>query len=94
MTVAVQADGGRAKRAAPKAPRDWAWLGLVPFFAFVGFFLIVPAISVFAKSLYDNAGNFTFGNLKNAFTGQNRDAFVYSIKLSALSAFLLSLIHI
>ena len=86
MTAAVQAEGGRASRAAPRAPRNWAWLGLLPFFAFLALFLIIPAISVFTTSIYDNDGNLSLSTLKNAFSGQNRDAFWFSIRLSALSA--------
>lgn len=89
--VALNEVGGRATGAAPaasppKARRSWAWLGLVPFLAFLTLFLIVPAVSVFSKSLYDNEGNFGFGALKDAFTGQNLDAFSFSVRLSALSA--------
>jgi putative spermidine/putrescine transport system permease protein len=91
VTDAVLVDGGRTIRAAPaaptaKAPRNWAWVGLVPFMAFLGLFLIVPASTVFSKALVDSEGNFGLDALKDAFTGQNLDAFKFSVKLSALAA--------
>jgi putative spermidine/putrescine transport system permease protein len=87
----VLVDGGRTIRAAPAAPaarvhRNWAWVGLVPFIAFLGLFLIVPATTVFSKALVDSDGNFGLDALKDAFTGQNLDAFKFSVKLSALAA--------
>jgi len=60
----------------------------VPFFAFVTAFLIVPALSVFGQAFKDSSGNFSLTSFKDAFRGQNQDAFWFSIKLSALSAFL------
>jgi putative spermidine/putrescine transport system permease protein len=91
VTDAVLVDGGRTMRAAPaapvaKPPRNWAWVGLVPFMVFLGLFLIVPAFTVFSKALVDSDGNFNFDALKDAFTGQNLDAFKFSVKLSALAA--------
>jgi putative spermidine/putrescine transport system permease protein len=89
MTAVI--DGGRTAGAAPAAsePRKrhgWAWLGVVPFFAFLAMFLIVPAVSVFAKAFTDQDGGFTFATMKEAFTGQNRDAFKFSVLLSFWSA--------
>lgn len=84
-TATTPAPDGAVRRV-PKQRRSWAWLGVVPFFAFLLLFLITPALSVFQKALVDSDGNFGFGALKNAFTGQNRAAFVFSVKLSALSA--------
>ena len=51
----IPAVGGRTdqcgpRRARPKRRRNWAWLGLVPFFAFIFLFLLVPAISVFSEA--------------------------------------------
>lgn len=71
---------------APRAPRNWAWLGLLPFLAFLVLFLIIPTISVFQESLKDTDGSFGFGSMGEAFKGQNRDAFFFSIKFSAAAA--------
>jgi putative spermidine/putrescine transport system permease protein len=91
VTEAVLVDGGRTLRAAPVAPtprvpRNWAWVGLVPFLAFLTLFLVIPTIAVFSKALYDSEGQFSTTALKDAFTGQNLDAFKFSVKLSALAA--------
>jgi putative spermidine/putrescine transport system permease protein len=92
VTDASLAVGGRADGAAPaavgnaKTKFSWAWLGLVPFLAFLGLFLIVPAISVMSKSLYDADGNFGFDSLRKAFSGENLKAFSFSVRLSAVSA--------
>ena len=88
MTDAILAPGGRAASAAPEARRSWAWLGLLPFLAFLSLFLIVPAISVFSKSLFDKEGRFGFDALRNAFRGENLSAFSFSVRLSLLSAFI------
>ncbi len=86
MTATLTADGGRATSAAPKARRNYAWVGLVPFLAFLTIFLLIPAISVFSKSFVDKDGNFGFTAFTNAFKDQNLDAFKFSVKLSALAA--------
>ncbi|MCB0998978.1 MAG: ABC transporter permease subunit [Ilumatobacteraceae bacterium] len=79
--------GGRtAAGASPAARRSWAWLGLVPFFAFLVLFLIVPAISVFSNALRTEDG-FSLSAMGEAFSGQNRSAFWFSIRFSALAAF-------
>ena len=88
-TDVLIADGGRvidAAPRAPRAPRSWAWLGLVPFLAFLSIFLIIPAISVFSEALVDRQGDFSFEAFRNAFQGQNLDAFKFSVRLSAMSA--------
>jgi putative spermidine/putrescine transport system permease protein len=84
-------DGGRTIGAAPAAsePRKrhgWAWLGLLPFFAFLTLFLIVPAVSVFGEALQNDDGNFGFATMKEAITGQNYTAFKFSVLLSFWSA--------
>ncbi len=66
--------------------RDRSWLGLVPLLLFLFLFLIVPAVSVFQRALTDNDGNLGTKALKDAFTGQNFDAFEFSVRLSAQAA--------
>ncbi|MFN8021514.1 MAG: ABC transporter permease subunit [Acidimicrobiales bacterium] len=78
--------GGRTDTgAAPAARRDWAWLGLVPFFAFLILFLIVPAISVFRDALRTEDG-YSFDAMREAFSGQNLAAFKFSVLFSAGAA--------
>jgi ABC-type uncharacterized transport system permease subunit len=51
----------------------------VPFLSFRTLFLVVPAISVFQESLKNDDGGFGLGSMAEAFRGQNRDAFVFSV---------------
>ena len=67
------------------ASRNWAWLGLLPFVAFLFLFLIIPAISVFKKALQP-ATAFGLTAIVEAFKGQNRNAFWFSIKFSLVAA--------
>jgi putative spermidine/putrescine transport system permease protein len=61
------------------------WVGLFPFFAFVGLFLIVPTIAVFAKALDagDEGGRIP---MRAVIDEPFRSYFVESIKLSVASA--------
>ena len=93
MTTLEQVDSqsrGRAAGAAPavsgRAPRSWAWVGLVPLFAFLALFLVIPAISVFNRALTANDGSREFSALRKAFSGQNLDAFKFSMQLSFWAA--------
>jgi len=86
MTDSIIAVGGRTVGAPPSARRSWAWLGLLPFLTFLFLFLLVPAISVFYDALRDSAGNFSFESMREAFSGQNLEAFKFSVTFSALAA--------
>jgi putative spermidine/putrescine transport system permease protein len=52
-----------AMQARPPRRFSWAWVGVLPFFIFAIAFLILPALSLFAGSFQDRAGNFTFDNI-------------------------------
>lgn len=88
ITNTYTTDGGRADGAAPAARgrRNWAWLGLVPFFAFLLLFLIIPAISVFLDALKTKAGGYSLSAMGEAFSGQNFQAFKFSVGFSAGAA--------
>jgi putative spermidine/putrescine transport system permease protein len=62
-------------------------LGLLPFFAFLGLFLVVPAITVFSQAFSGDHG-ITASAMNEAITGQYRKSFLASIKLSVLTAVL------
>lgn len=95
MTDITIAAGGRTDGAPPVAlsgteparrgRRSWAWLGLVPFFAFLILFLFVPGLSVFNNALKTEDG-YSLSAMQEAMSGQNRDAFMFSIRFSALAA--------
>ena len=85
--------GAAAKAAAPLAshrpgrlPRNRAWIGLVPFLAFLVIFLIIPALSVFSQALRDPDSTFGTTAMRDAFSGQNLEAFTFSITFSAGAA--------
>ncbi len=84
-------EGGRASGAAPAAAStkrwSWAWLGLVPFIAFLFVFLLLPTVGVIRKAFLDTSGHFTVSPLGDALT-KERKAFVNSIKVSLVTAFL------
>lgn len=85
-TTFVNAEGGRTTGASPRTRRPKAWLGLVPFLAFLVLFLIVPAISVFYDATRSASGSFSFAAMRQAFKGQNLDAFAFSTWFSAIAA--------
>jgi putative spermidine/putrescine transport system permease protein len=64
---------------------DWAWVGLLPFLAFVALFLLIPAISVFVNALRTESG-WSLSAMKEGMSGQNLDAFTFSITFSAGAA--------
>ena len=88
IVIPTDVDGGRTAGAPPAARvrRSWAWVGLVPFFAFLLLFLIIPAITVFFNALRTDDG-FSLAALGDAISGQNWDAFKFSIFFSAGAAF-------
>lgn len=84
-------DGAGSPRVV-KARWDWrGWLGLVPFFAFLGLFLVVPTIAVFARA-FQRTPDTRRSAMIEAVTGQFRSYFWASIKLSVVSALLGGLI--
>ncbi|HAP75838.1 MAG TPA: ABC transporter permease [Acidimicrobiaceae bacterium] len=87
MTDSALPLGGRTAGAPPTARRNWAWLGLVPFLLFLVLFLLIPAVSVFNNALRTEDG-FSFSAMGEAITGQNFDAFWFSVRFSALAAFI------
>jgi putative spermidine/putrescine transport system permease protein len=67
--------------------------GLLPLVSLLSVFLITPTIVVFVRALRTNNNTpesgkkgWSFTALQTAFTGQNRDAFAFSIRLSAQAA--------
>lgn len=59
---------------------------MIPLFAFLTLFLIVPAISVFGRAITANDGSRNWSALRQAFSGQNLDAFKFSVLLSFFAA--------
>jgi putative spermidine/putrescine transport system permease protein len=78
-------EGGRATGAAPRARRNWAWLGLAPFVLFLILFLLLPAVGVISKGLHDINGNWSLQPIRSVLTKEKK-AFVNSIELSLITA--------
>ncbi|MDQ2067530.1 ABC transporter permease subunit [Xinfangfangia sp. CPCC 101601] len=64
------------------------WLGVAPFFLFVGLFLILPALTIVIGAFRGPDGGFTLDNLIGLNTTTIRNAYWVSIKLSFWSALL------
>ncbi|HVL61069.1 MAG TPA: ABC transporter permease, partial [Microbacterium sp.] len=66
-----------------------AWLGVVPFFAYASMFLILPAATVMIGAFQSQDGGYTFDNITGILrTGQIRDAYWESIRISLTTALL------
>jgi putative spermidine/putrescine transport system permease protein len=68
-------------------PMSWAWLGVVPFFAFALMFLILPTGFLMVGAFQDPDGRFTLDNIFNLFQPSILSAYWISIEVSAASAF-------
>jgi putative spermidine/putrescine transport system permease protein len=79
------AQGAVPTRARSTRRRSWAWLGLLPFFAFLFIFLILPVLGVADKALTTSSGGRSFKPMSDALSGE-RDAFWSSVRLSLISA--------
>lgn len=84
MTSTMAAADGVRRRGHRSRPA--ASLGLLPFFAFTGFFLGWPLVSVINRSLHDNYGEWTLGNYRPLLHGQYLTAFSTSARLALFSA--------
>ena len=82
--------GARAKSAGPFARRRryLSAIGIVPFLAYVAFFLIIPAGSVMVEAFRDNNGGLSFSNLSQVLSSKQPwlHSYALSLELSAASA--------
>ena len=66
---------------------SFAWLGVVPFFAYMGFFLILPSAQVMIGAFKGETGGYTLGNLVDILQTPNiRHAYRQSIEISLVTA--------
>lgn len=65
---------------------SWAWIGVVPFFAFVIAFLFFPALSIVIQTFFDQARNLTLQNLRDLNQPFIISSYIYTIELSAVTA--------
>jgi putative spermidine/putrescine transport system permease protein len=69
--------------------RSFAWLGVVPFFAFATLFLILPAATVMIGAFKSDSGGYTTDNVTSIVRSSNlRKAFEESIRISLTTAIL------
>ncbi len=64
----------------------WNWLGLLPFFAFILFFLIVPSLNLFSGAFLNRSGAFTLENLVVFRNPNVIKAYLTSLQVSALTS--------
>ncbi|MEI7646336.1 MAG: ABC transporter permease subunit [Chloroflexales bacterium] len=67
---------------------SWAWLGVLPFFAFIGAFLIWPAAEIVVLSFLDGRGQPTLQNVRDLGQPFIVTSYLYTIELSAVTALL------
>ena len=77
--------GGR-RRARMSRRGLLTWAGVVPFFAYAAFFLLIPVVVLVFKTFTSVNGGFTLENVRALASGQYRVAFVASIEVSVVSA--------
>ncbi len=61
------------------------WAGILPYFAFIAIFLVIPVLANFWSSIHQD-GRLSFGSLAKLWEPQYRNAFMTSIDLSLLTA--------
>ncbi|MGD0985765.1 MAG: ABC transporter permease subunit [Acidimicrobiales bacterium] len=66
--------------------RRWAFLGMVPFAAFITIFLLIPTGEIIVGAFRTVNGAFTLSNIRDIFQAPYPAAFEFSVELSALSA--------
>ena len=84
----VGATLGSSGPAARRRGLSLTWLGIVPFIAFAGLFLILPTLYLIIGAFQDAQGNFTLVNVASLFDPSILSAYKISIEISLASAFL------
>jgi putative spermidine/putrescine transport system permease protein len=89
VTVAPSTDAGVSlPTSRRRSARSWAWLGLVPFAAYVLIFLALPTVLAIGSGFFDSDGAFTWKNVSALGDPVVLKAFGNSAWLSALTAVL------
>ncbi|MGN7967359.1 ABC transporter permease [Microbacterium sp. 22179] len=81
-TTAGPAHTARARRSAP----SWAWLGLVPFAAYILLFLAVPTLLAIGSGFFTKDGSFTWTNVSALGDPVVLNTFANSAWISLLTA--------
>jgi putative spermidine/putrescine transport system permease protein len=72
----------------PRFNINWNWLGVLPFFFFVVMFIVLPSLTLFTGSLFDQDGQFTLDNIRGLATPYILNAYRVSLELSLFTAVL------
>src|SRR5258708_17293133 len=78
-TTAARPSGGRRF--------SLSWVGALPFFAYVGLFLLLPTGIIVAGAFFTKEGSFTFANFADIDKPSIINAFTNSLIVSSVSAF-------
>ena len=84
--------------AAPPVPGrrrrlKWSWLGLVPFFGYLGLFFLLPTgVLLFTAFRSTSTGAFTTSNLDASLSGAYRSGLQHSVVVSAVDAVIASIL--
>jgi putative spermidine/putrescine transport system permease protein len=65
-----------------------AWLGILPFFAFVFLFMLLPVASIFKGSFQDESGAFTLKNFEHLLRPNILNSYLVTMRVSATTAVL------
>ncbi len=65
---------------------SWVWLGVLPFFLFIGAFLLYPAVSIVVQTFTDPASGLTLQHILDLNTPFIRSSYIYTIELSLVTA--------
>ncbi len=63
-----------------------SWLPVVPFFLFVGIFLLLPTVWLVVGAFQSDSGSFTTSNVRTLFNSDIVDAYKTSLEVSLVSA--------
>jgi putative spermidine/putrescine transport system permease protein len=86
VAVAATTRTGVRPSRAGRRPSVPAWIGTVPFFGYVGIFLLLPTGIVVWDAFKNQTGKFTLSGLTALGNAQVRGFFIGSFKLSLISA--------
>ena len=86
MTVAATTEAGARPLRAGRRLRLPAWVGTLPFFCYVGIFLLWPTGILIVNAFKNPSGSWNFGSLSTLYSPAVRDFFIGSFKLCVLSA--------
>ena len=86
MEQPLEALAGVSVPAPRPVPISWAWLGVVPFFAFALLFLLLPTAYLVVGAFQDADGRWTLVNLADLWQPNIISAYWVSLEVSAASA--------